>query len=165
MSVHAIHAVHAVHPEPQPVVVDLAPVLLRVAASAQAVARARRVLLSVEVESGPLHVPGGWHDVDDALLDVVGQAVSSCQAGAAVAIDVHREGGGVAVDVTDTGQGTGTTWVDPLVARHLLHACGGRLSLARVDGVGTTVQLWWPAAGRQPAAGGAAGNGRLVAVV
>lgn len=157
MSVHALPSVSLT-------TVDLAPVLLRVAASAQAVARTRRVLLSVDVESGPLVVPGGWHDVDDALLDVVGQAVSTCQAGAVVAIDVHREAGGVAVDVTDTGPGAGSP-ADPLVARELLEACGGRLTVARVDGVGTSVQLWWPAARRQAAPADAPRNARLVAVV
>ncbi len=157
MSVHAV-------PTASLTAVDLAPVLLRVAASAQAVARTRRVLLSVDVESGPLVVPGGWHDVDDALLDVIGQAVSTCQAGAIVAIDVHRETDGVAVDVTDTGPGAGAP-VDPLVARDLLESCGGRLTVARVDGVGTSVQLWWPTPQREPAGDDAPRNARLLAVV
>jgi C4-dicarboxylate-specific signal transduction histidine kinase len=157
MSVHAV-------PTASLTAVDLAPVLLRVAASAHAVARTRRVLLSVDVESGPLVVPGGWRDVDDALLDVVGQAVSTCQAGAVVAIDVHRESDGVAVDVTDSGPGSGAA-VDPLVARELLESCGGRLTVARVEGVGTSVQLWWPTPQRERAAATRSRNARLLTAV
>lgn len=148
----------SVHPAPDatppgaPLLVDLGQVLLRVAGSARAVARARRVLLSVEVESGPLAVPGAAGAMHDAVLDVVGHAVSTCHPGALVVLDVHAEDGGVAVDVTDTGPGVPSTRADTPAARTTVEAHGGRLTIASVEGVGTAVHMWWPVHGA-PAAG------------
>lgn len=134
------------HPLPDagdPSFVDLGQVLLRVAGSARAVARSRHVLLSVEVEHGPLVVPGSPTEVHDAVLDVVGQAVSTCRPGAVVALDVRVQDGGIVVDVTDTGPGLPPSSADAW-ARAVVEAHGGRLAIASVEGVGTTVHMWWP---------------------
>lgn len=135
------------HPLPDagaPSFVDLGQVLLRVAGSAKVVARSRHVLLSVEVEHGPLVVPGRPGAVHDAVLDVVGQAVSTCLPGAVVALDVRVEDGGIVVDVTDTGPGVPAHRADTPPARAVVEAHGGRLTIASVEGVGTTVHMWWP---------------------
>lgn len=158
MSVRAV-------PETLSTTVDLAPVALQVASSARAVARARRVLLSAEVESGPLPVPGSWREVHDAVLDLVGQAVSACRAGAVVVLDVHREDGGIAVDVTDTGPDEPSPRVDAPASRLLVESWGGHLSTARVPGVGTSVRLWWPAADGPLRTPLDPGNAGLAAVV
>ena len=137
-------SVHARLSTDTPALVDLGEVLLRVAASAKAVARARQVLVHVEVESGPLLVPGSTGAAHDTVLDVVGQVVSTCAPGAHIHLDVYAEDGGVAVTVTDTGPDEPTAVVDVWPARRDVAAVGGRLEQTVVDGVGSVVQLWWP---------------------
>ncbi|NHA68652.1 ATP-binding protein [Phycicoccus flavus] len=145
---------------PSTVVSDLSHVVLRVAESARSVARTRRVLLSVEVESGALLVPGIERVVEDAVLDVVGQAVSTCDAGALVVLDLHRTDGGVALDVVDTGNGVPCGRFDSPTARAVVEAEGGHVGHSSVEGVGTSVRLWWPLA-----AAGAASSGPHLAAV
>ena len=155
MSVHVATPAHTA--------VDLAFVLERVAASARAFARGRRVRLSVEVETGPLLVPGSWTAVQDAILDVAGRAVAACGSGTEVVLDVHREAGGYAVDVTDTGPGIDRP--DSLTVREVLESVGGRLHVAHVEGVGSTSRLWWPEAPVAASPADPARNGRAAAAV
>lgn len=129
--------------------VDLGQVLLGVAGRARAAARARRVLLSVEVEPGALLVPGAPDTVHDVVLGVVGRAVATCPPGALVVLDAHAEDGGVAVDVTDTGPGTPAGAPGSSGASAVAPGHGGRVTSASVEGVGTTVRVWWPRLDRE----------------
>ncbi len=130
--------------DPRPTTADLVLVVLRVAESARTLARTRGVQLSVEVESGSLAVTGIERVLEDAVREVVGRAVSTCEAGALVVLDLHRTDGGVALDVVDTGRGDSGARCDGPTAPSVLERHGGRLTATSVEGVGTSVRMWWP---------------------
>ena len=127
-----------------PAFVDLGEVLLRVAGSAGAIARGRGVRVLVEVENGPLVVPGPAGALYDAVLEAVGQSVTTCAPGSQIVLDVHREDGGVVVSITENDQDARAARVDTARVAAAVQALGGRLSTTSVDFVGTVVSLWWP---------------------
>ena len=131
-------------PTPRPVACDLTSVLLRVTESLRPVASARGVQLSVELGSGDLAVPGVERYVHDAVLDVAGQAVSTCESGTVVVLDLHRTDHGVALDIVDTGAGTSAHRADTRSMALAVESYGGQVNVASVEGVGTSVRIWWP---------------------
>ena len=133
-------------PTARPDTCDLTSVLVRVAESLRPVATARGVQLSLELGSGDLAVPGVERYVHDAVLDVAGQAVSTCASGTVVVLDLHRTDHGVALDIVDTGAGTSAHRADTRSMALAVESYGGQVNVAAVEGVGTSVRIWWPVA-------------------
>jgi signal transduction histidine kinase len=131
-------------------------------------ARAKDLALRVELEPGPLVVPGDPAEIDRLLSNLVSNAVKYTQPGGSVTVAVSRRGAAVVVRVSDTGlgiseedqvglfraffrtsnpdalrepgTGLGLAIVATIVERH-----GGRVEVSSRLGEGTTFTVTLPA--------------------
>ncbi len=141
--------------------------LERVADLAQSQARARRIAL--EAAPPPPDLPPVevcLHEMESALLNLIGNALDATPTGGTVRLDARAEEGGVELVVADdgcgippevlprvfdpfftskpVGQGTG---LGLTLTRKIVESHGGRIRIESAVGSGTTIRVWLPRLG------------------
>ena len=136
--------------------------LLETVCHAQA-ARARDVIGTLEVPSGPAYVIGDRHELERALMHLMSNALAHTPPGGRVTLRLGQDGDTWVVTVADTGRGIPpeeqervfTEFVrgpEPgaglglAIVRRVADRHGGRVELASSPGEGTEVRLVLPAA-------------------
>lgn len=154
---------------PGPVLLDVAGVVRVAVDLLRPTARLGGVLLDERPPSRRLQVLGDALRLEGAVVDVLGNAVKYTPRGGSVTVQTLEEGDHVVVEVVDTGigvpfdelahltepwfrarnataSGIGGDGLGLSLVRDVVEAHGGAVSLASVDGSGTTVRLLLPAA-------------------
>lgn len=158
------------HEEGRAAAVDVRHVVRRAVAELDEPLQGRHLQLDVDLGEVALLGTGDHRDLQQAVANVLDNAVRFTPDGGTVTVRCAERGSSVSVVVADTGPGMGSeeqaAVLDRFVrgssadlsagqrlglgltaARRLLEAQGGRLDLASTPGVGTRVELSLPAAG------------------
>ncbi|HYK82582.1 MAG TPA: ATP-binding protein [Gemmatimonadales bacterium] len=131
--------------------------------------RERRVEVAVSAPEAPPEIRVDPMRLEQALSEVVANALDAMPDGGRLRIETRRAGGpfgadGVAVEISDTGRGIPAeilsavcepffttraegTGLGLAIAKRYVEEAGGRLELHSELGRGTTVSIWLPAAG------------------
>ena len=155
---------------PGPVLVDLAGVVGAAVDLLRPTARLGGVVLDEQPPARRLHVLGDALRLEGAVVNVLGNAVKYTPRGGSVTVRTLQAGASVVVEVVDTGigvpfeelahltepwfrarnataSGIGGEGLGLSLVRDAVEAHGGEVSVASVNGVGTTVRLVLPGAG------------------
>ena len=146
--------------------VDLADAARRTAELVRYRADTQGVRLAVEADDGVPPVLGDRHELTQALLNLVLNALDASVAGGAVAIRVRRDGADVQVEVADEGAGMTPetaarafdlffttkeagkgTGLGLAAVHHAVTSSGGSVAIESAPGAGTTVRLRLPVGG------------------
>jgi signal transduction histidine kinase len=154
---------------PGPVLVDVAGVVRAAVDLLRPTARLGGVVLDERPATRPLLVLGDALRLEGAVVNVLGNAVKYTPRGGSVTVRALDDGGRVVVEVVDTGigvpfdelahltepwfrarnataSGIGGDGLGLSLVRDAVEAHGGEVSVASVDGKGTTVRLLLPTA-------------------
>lgn len=137
----------------------------------QAAPRAAQLGVRVEsaVADGSLLIWGDAARAQQVLSNLIDNALSHTPQGGAVTVAARREGDNTVIDVRDTGAGipaehlphvfdrfyradpsrsraTGGAGLGLAIARQVVEASGGRITVESEPGAGTTLTVRWPAA-------------------
>ena len=131
------------------------------------VAEVREVELTRHLPEEPLMVPGDYRQLEQALVNLLDNAVKYTNPKGAVNLTVTREGQLVRFDITDTGIGipqdhqdriferfyrvdknrsreVGGTGLGLAIVKHVAHSHGGHVTVASFPGRGSTFSLFIP---------------------
>ncbi len=91
--------------KPQFRVLDMNEVVRDIAALIAPEARARKVLVDVRIESAPAWITGDLDLLNQAILNVVVNAIEAMKSGGKLMLEARRDGGLTQVIISDTGPG------------------------------------------------------------
>lgn len=140
--------------------------IVRASVENVALPAARKSILLAMSPMRPIVVVGDPHRLDQAITNVLSNAVKFTEPGGSVAIDLDEVGEDAVLSVSDTGCGIASEHLETIfamfsrldervegvgvglgVARQIVMQHGGALELESTPGVGTTVRIRIPRAG------------------